>query len=197
MVDFVERKFIGNIPTNKYYNDQTMVGKTGGYQIKGGKLECVNYAMGRTCEIAERKCVYYKKLNETIADCDNPIFDGGYENAKHWFANSKWPKTTNPNEVRCGDIVCYGSSWGNGYGHVRIVERIEGNYMFLSGGNEDGKGQIRFGIKCPISVGGGENATGLQGYIHNIHINVPKEEIDYKALYLEAKAKLEKIKGIL
>lgn len=197
MPKFMERAGGADLLTNPYYNDVKWC-CTRGYKLLGSAFQCTDWAFLRTQEIAECRCTYLWRQGEKADICTNPIFpNGGYPAAKYWYANSVWPKSVdNP---RVGDIVCYGSSWGAGHGHVRIIERIENNYMYLSGGNENYKGGAKFGIKAPITIGGGVNSVGLQGYIHNPFItnDNPVEEPDYKALYLETKTKLDQIRKIL
>lgn len=187
----------GDLLTNPYYNDIKWC-CTRGYKKLRTSFQCTDWVFLRSQEIAECRITYLWRQGEKADICTNPIFaNGGYPEARCWYGNSVWPKSVdNP---RVGDIVCYGSSWGRGHGHVRIIERIEGNYMYLSGGNENYKGGAKFGIKVPITIGGGANATGLQGYIHNpfITIEKPTEEIDYKSLYFGLKAKYDQIKKIL
>ena len=45
--------------------------------------------------------------------------------------------------IRKGCVTCHnGANLGGGYGHVRVVEKIDDNYFYCSGGNEDGKGLL-------------------------------------------------------
>ena len=97
--------------------------------------------------------------------------------------------------------MCYGCSWGGGYGHVRIIEAIDDNYFYCSGGNEDGNGLIKYNIK--ISKQNGGSANGLMGYIHNpflTELEPPTSNKDiewYKIMYQEEKAKNEQLNAIL
>lgn len=188
---------------NPYYNaPEWACGK--GCKQQGVNYQCVQYLFQRVQEDCEKRVVYYTSRGESKSICEKPLFNrSGVGNGCEWYKDAKWSKTTNPSEVREGDIVCYGTGWGGGYGHVRYVEKIEGNYMYLSGGNETFNGGAKFNIKCIIAQGGGENATGLQGYIHNDLLDQPKTK-DYKSLYEEykskyeeAQSKLNKIKNIL
>ena len=186
MPKFVRRIGGADLNTNPYYNDPKYVGN-GGY-FKGNKsYQCVNYAIGRTCEIAEERATYFG----TDTTPPKPMFNRkGYGNALSWIADTKWEHTTDYNEARLGDVIVYGASWGMGYGHVRIIEAIENDYFICSGGNEDGKGSCKFSISVP------KNQKGIIGFIHNPYITEEKTK-DYKKLYLEAQKKLDRIKEII
>ena len=194
MPNFVRRIGNADFNTNPYYNDRQYVG-SGGYYKGNTKYQCVNYCIGRTCELAETRATYFgsdSKPSKTM------FIRKGYGNAKEWWNETLWDKTTNPNDVRLGDVVVYGTNWGNGYGHCRIVEAIENDYFICSGGNEDGKGTCKFNIKINKEVGGGSNGKGLMGYIHNPHLTFNKEEkptsVDYEKLYKELRKKVDNFK---
>lgn len=188
---FTERVGFSDGLTNPYFNNKDYVGSTGGYAYckeNGKTYQCVNYVIGRQTEISEQKICYYGSQTP----CKKPLFNRkGYGNAKEWWDSCLWEKSLD--NVQLGDIVVYGSSWGGGFGHVRVVEKIQDNYMYLSGGNEDGKGSVKFNIKVPITKGGGSNAKGLMGYIHNPYLN----KVDYEAKYKELLADMGKIKSIV
>ena len=57
MPKFMQRAGSADLNTNPYYNSATFVG-AGGYYKGNNDYECVNYAMGRTCELAEEKCTF-------------------------------------------------------------------------------------------------------------------------------------------
>lgn len=199
MPKFVRRTILGDIPRNDYYNLPTFVG-SGGYYNGNNNYQCVNYAVGRGSEIAEAKIVYFPSQGDTKESCVYPAFKRvGYGNAAEMWNDTLWRKTIYADEVKRGDWVIYGSGWGYGCGHIRVVEDIEDNCFVCSGGNEDGNHSCKFNIRINKLNGGGDGATGLVGYIHNPYITdeeVPKEP-DYKALYLEAKAKLDMIQEVL
>lgn len=185
MPKYIERIGGADLSSNPYYQNVKWIGNPAN-RYGTSYYQCTYWGYQRTQEIAEIRCTYLTGVGETRDICPKPMFKGsGFANAKDWYKNAIWDKTTKASEVRVGDIVCYGSSWGGGAGHVRIVERIEGNYMILSGANENYKGGVKFGIRVPITEGGGENASGLQGYIHNPFITFDEkpQEDSYKAKY--------------
>lgn len=169
--------------TSVFYNEQKYVGKSGYY--KGNKnYQCVNYAIGRTCEIANRAVCYYSKIDHptTKKDIENPMMNrSGYGSAKYWLSETLWEKGSEP---KVGAVMVYGSAYGNGYGHVRVVEKIDGDRLFISGGNESGKMAFKW-IDAPKVT-----ATGFLGYIYNpyledgnnalIKFDLDKENYDYK-----------------
>lgn len=207
MPPFIERIGYRDFETNEYYNKLEFVGETGYYKGRQRFYQCVNLAAGRAAEIAETFICYFKHGFVKKEDIKYPMFNRyGYGTAINWWKDTLWPKTTKASEVRVGDIVVYGQGWGFNKetkqydGHVRVVERISDNILYLAGANEDGKGQIKYGIVQVKADGSGDKLTGLIGYIHNPYITreeKPKEEVDYKKLYIEAKTKLDKIKEML
>ena len=165
MPQFIRRKGANDLEINPYYNDPKYVGK-GGYYKDNPSYYCVNW-IGRVCEISETRVTYFGDDEPP----QNTMFNRkGYGDACEWYTRTLWNKTTKANEVKVGDVVCYGTAWGNGYGHIRVVEGIYDDYLICSGANEDGKGSVRFDIRIDKNDGGGDNATGLMGYIHNPHI---------------------------
>lgn len=200
MPEFVRRVGGGDLNTNDYYNLPTYVG-AGGYYKNNNNYECVNYAIARSCELAEEKITYYDRngLNEKRDYCRIPFNKSrsGYGHAKQWWNDTAWDKTTNPNQARLGDIIVYGSGWGNGYGHVRIIEAIEKDYFICSGGNEGINGEViktKFDIKVNKQEGSGDSLKGLVGYIHNPFLS---EVTDYKSKYEDLKLKLDEIRSIV
>lgn len=205
MPPFVRRTILGDIPNNPYYNERKYCGTTGYY--KGNKhYQCVNGCVARSSEIAETNMLNLKKT-DTLPEIkvDNPMFTRyGYGNAIEWWNTITWDRTTKADEVRLGDVVMYGKGYGwdkatqKYCGHVRVIEAIEDDCFICSGANEDGKGNFLFNVKIPKQDGSGDMLEGLIGYAHNPYItNSEKPKVDYKKLYLEAQAKLDKIKGIL
>lgn len=168
--------------TSVYYNEAKFVG-IGGYYKGNKNYQCVNYAMGRTCELSKRPVTWYEKGNiSKKSDIDKPMFNrSGYGNAISWWSETLWEKGSTP---RLGAVMVYGSAYGNGNGHVRVVEKIEGNKLFISGGNESGKMAFKW-IDIPKIT-----STGFLGYIYNPYIEeedmglfkfvLDKEHYDYK-----------------
>lgn len=200
MPKFVKRTILGNIPTNEYYNKNIYCGI---YPYNTPYLkDCTLYAICRSAEISEKQITAYNNISKR-EDIENPIFvRNGYGNAIEWWNDTIWDKTIKQSEARLGDIIIYGTGWGYSkaenryYGHVRVIEAMDNNYFYCSGGNEDGKGSYRFNIKIPRVNGTGDALSGLIGYIHNPNITT-EEEVDYKSLYEEEHNKVIQIKQIV
>lgn len=81
---------------------------------------CTGYAYGRTNEIAERSVYNEFYINVTPA------------NAKDWIYNSwqNYTHTSGTIDLHLGDIIVWG---GGKYGHVEVIEAINGNYITVSG----------------------------------------------------------------
>ena len=157
--------------------------------------------MGRTCELAEEKCTYYDRngLSEKRSDCRIPFnrSRSGYGNAIEWWNDTAWKKTTKQSEAKLGDIIVYGAGWGNGNGHVRIIEKMDKDYFYCSGGNEE-SGKAQFFIRVKRIDGSGDDLTGLVGYIHNPFLtdNEPvlkADEPDYKQMYFDLLGSLKSL----
>lgn len=189
MPKFVKRTILGNIPTNDFYNKSIYCGK---YPYNSGyKRQCSLYAICRTAEISEEPITAYKDISSRN-NIRKPIFTrNGYGDAIEWWGDTLWEKTTKHSEARLGDIIVYGNGWGNGCGHVRIIEDMDDNYFYCSGGNEDNKGTYKFNIKVARQDGSGDTLNGLVGYIHNPFITDSKLDTDYKSLYEKEKAEKE------
>lgn len=148
--------------TSDYYNDKKYCG-SGGYfngRYKNG-YQCVNYAISRTCEIAKKAVCYYNGIS-TKSDIEKPMFNRyGYGNAVEWLKDTLWEKGSEP---KVGAIMVYGKSYGNGYGHVRVVEEIKDNKIVYSAGNESNLMAFKT-IDIPTIT-----TTGFLGYIYNPHV---------------------------
>ena len=197
MPKFTRRQGGADLKTNSYYNDPKYCGI---YPFATSYIDCVLWAICRSGEIAEVPVTAYTSSNiSKRKDIMKPIFTrNGYGHAKEWWNDTIWDKTIKADEVKLGDIVCYGSSWGGGYGHVRIVEKIDDNYFYCSGGNEDGKGllnSIKYNIRIAKQNGG--SSTGLMGYIHNPFITYEVDKVDYRELYEKEKIENERLKNTL
>ncbi len=148
--------------TSDYYNQPKYCGKTGYFngRYKNG-YQCVNYAVSRSCEIAQRPCCYYSGIS-TKEDIEKPMFKrSGYGNAVEWMNDTLWETGAEP---KVGAIMVYGKAYGNGYGHVRVVEAINGNTISYSGANESNLMAFKTLTKPSIS------ATGFLGYIYNPYV---------------------------
>ena len=200
MPKFVRRTILGNIPTNEYYNKNIYCGK---YPYNTPYIrDCTLYAITRSAEIAEEQITAYDKYSNR-SDVRMPMFTrNGYGDAIEWWNDTLWNKTIKHSEAKLGDIIVYGTGWGYSasknkyYGHVRVIEAMDDNYFYCSGGNEDNKGTYKFNIKVPRSDGSGDALSGLVGFIHNPYIT-DTEEVDYKALYEAEHEKVLKIKEIV
>lgn len=156
--------------TSVYYNEAIFVGK-GGYYKGNKNYQCVNYAIGRTCELAKLPVTYYSGIS-TKEQIDNPMFNrSGYGNAVSWMNDTLWEKGKVP---KLGAVMVYGSAYGNGYGHVRVVEKIENNKLFISGGNESKQMAFKW-IDIPKIT-----ATGFLGYIYNPYVKEEDMLIKFK-----------------
>ena len=145
--------------TSDYYNKAKYCGKTGYFngRYKNG-YQCVNYAVSRSCEIAKRAVCYYSGIS-TKDSLDKPMFNrSGYGNAVTWLTDTLWETGTEP---KVGAVMVYGSSYGNGYGHVRVVEAIGSDYITYSGANESNVMAFKTIAKPSITK------TGFLGYIYN------------------------------
>lgn len=198
MPKFTRRNGGADFKTNPYYNDPKYCGK---YPFKSlNVIQCALYAICRTGEIAETPVTAYNNISNRN-DILKPIFTrNGYGDAIEWWNDTLWPKTTNHNEAKLGDIIVYGSGWGGWnssknryYGHVRIIEAMDNSYFYCSGGRETDTGKCAFNIKVPRQNGSGDKLSGLVGYIHNpfITTNNVTDKIDYKELYEKEKVQKE------
>lgn len=89
------------------------------YSSYGNEGNCTWYAYGRTGEIANRNI--YNEFYITQAP----------GNGKDWIYNT-WPSythTSGPIDIQLGDILVWG---GGTYGHVEVVEAINGNTLTTS-----------------------------------------------------------------
>lgn len=149
--------------TDDYYNKAKYCGKTGYFngRYKNG-YQCVNYAVSRSCELAGKPVCYYSGIS-TKDQIEKPMFNrSGYGNAVTWLTDTLWETGTEP---KLGAIMVYGSSYGSGYGHVRVVEAINGNTITYSGANESKLMAFKNLVKPTISK------TGFLGYIYNPYVD--------------------------
>lgn len=168
--------------TDTFFNEAKYVGK-GGYYKGNANYQCVNYAIGRSCEIAGKPVCYYSGIS-TKAQIDKPMMNrSGYGNAVNWWNDTLWSKGSDP---RLGAIMVYGKNYGGGYGHVRIVEKIEDGRIFYSGGNESRRMAFNW-IDIPKV-----SANNFLGYIYN-----PYAETEYEAIIGDLRAEMEKYKQLV
>ena len=202
MPKFTRRNGGADLTTNFYYNDPKYCGI---YPISSVSIiQCALYAICRTGEIAETPVTAYNNISNRSSIL-KPIFTrNGYGDAIEWWNDTLWEKTTNHKEAKLGDIIVYGSGWGGWnatknryYGHVRIIEAMDDNYFYCSGGNES-NGKCAFNIKVARKNGSGNSLSGLVGYIHNPFITTNEvDEVDYKELYEKEKIENERLKNTL
>ncbi len=148
--------------TSEYYNQAKYCGKTGYFngRYKAG-YQCVNYAVSRSCEIAGKPVCYYSGIS-TKDQIEKPMFNrSGYGNAVEWLKDTLWETGTEP---KVGAIMVYGKSYGSGYGHVRVVEGINGDTITYSGANESNDMAFKTLTKPSIS------SNGFMGYIYNPYV---------------------------
>lgn len=164
-----------NIATDPYYNEAKYVGR-GGYCNGNTNYQCVNFAVGETTRLAGRAVCYYSGIS-TKADITRPMFNrSGYGNAVNWWNDTLWPKGTEP---KPGAIMVYGSNYGGGYGHVRVVEKVEGGKVFYAAANESRRMAFAW-INAPKVT-----ANGFLGYIYNPFIE-ETAQLEAKIEQLEA-----------
>lgn len=144
-----------------YYNDSKYAGRKPFSTYYGVDYQCVDYAVQRSCEIAGKAVCYYSGIS-TKDQIEKPLMNrSGYGNAIEWINDTLWEKGKTP---KLGAIIVYGSSYGSGLGHVRVVEGINGNTITYSAANENGK--MAFGtINTP--TWSSWSSTSFQGYIYN------------------------------
>ncbi len=138
---------------NPYYYEKNIY-YLGGY----GMPNCTAYAYGRAYEILGTK----------------PSLSTG--NANQWWGNNLSRGAYSYGDTpKLGSIICWG---GSNYGHVAVVEKIEGNKVTYSESTWTTKihfrtGQYTIGNEDHTSVG------GFQGYIYlgDFDLEASKEEI--------------------
>ena len=150
-----------NMETSPYYNEAKYVGK-GGYYKGNNSYQCVNYGIGRTCELSKQPITYYNGIS-TKDQIAKPMFNrSGYGDACNWIRDTLWEVG---DVAKVGAIMVYGKGWGGGLGHIRVVEKIEGNKIFYSASNENRQMAFKW-IDMPKITN-----TGFLGYIYNPFIN--------------------------
>ena len=135
---------------------------------------------------------YYRPQEEGLTPpCywDRPTRTGKYTNAKHWLENYREPwevKGLDYNPQPMDVVVCTGT-----YGHAFVIEanNEDGTCLCSDYNRKASKTYDSFTWKI------GETLKGCGKVIGYLHY--PREVKDYKALYEEAKAKLDKIKEII
>lgn len=158
-----------------FFNAPNYVGKTG-YYAGNTNYQCVSYAIGRQCEISQRTVTYYSGIS-TKSQIEKPMFNrSGYGNAKNWWTDTLWQKGS---EAKVGAVMVYGSNYGGGYGHVRVVEKIENGKIFYSAGNESGKMAFKW-INIPKV-----SANNFLGYIYNPYLDTSNPALAQQIVNLE------------
>lgn len=168
--------------TDPYFNEAIYVGR-GGFYKGNGNYQCVNYAIGRSCEIAQKPICYFSGIT-TKSQIEKPMMNrSGYGNAINWWNDTLWQKGSEP---RLGAVMVYGSSYGGGYGHVRVVEQIENGRIFYSGANESRRLAFKW-IDMPTV-----SQSGFLGYIYN-----PFTETDSEAIISQLRTELQQAEELL
>lgn len=156
--------------TSEFYNDAKYVGKNCFYK-GNSNYQCTYYANARSSELAGKPITYWSGTS-TKEQIEKPLFNRyGFDNAKDWLNQTNWETGT---EAKIGAIMVYGSSWGSGLGHVRIVEAISGNKITYSAGNESKQMAFKTISKPTIS------ANGFLGYIYNPYVTETSQRIEIK-----------------
>lgn len=155
--------------TSPFYNDRRFVG--GGKYKNNSNFQCVSYAIGRQCELSNKPVTWYRGYT-TPEEVGNVMFNrSGYGDACNWIRDTLWEHGTKP---RLGAVMVYGTKWGGGLGHVRVVEKIEGDRIFYSAANESQQMAFKWINKPAIS------ANGFLGYIYNPYIEEDKMLLTFK-----------------
>lgn len=116
------------------------------WQGTGNIGQCVWYAKGRALEIVANSLAPEEKKNEALQ-----YIKGSYGNGGDWFTNgmcNKFACSADYTKPRTGSMAVYRwtdsywkkSGYSTNYGHVIIVERVEGNRVWITEGWNTGGG---------------------------------------------------------
>lgn len=140
---------------NNWYNNNTI-----------STYQCTYYAIARSGEIAGEPVTTYSSYP---SEPTHRIFPSrtGFGNAKDWYDQAAWDKSTDVSGVRVGDIVVYGASYPNsgGNGHVQIVEQISGSTIYVSQNSNS------YGGSFLSSLDLNNLDASFIGFIHNPYID--------------------------
>lgn len=155
------RHYVGGETTNPNsnlynYNDPTT-------------YQCTYYALGRSGEIAGEPV-------QSFAIAPNPnikhkIFKKatGFDDANKWITGTNWETSEDKFKPKLGAIVCYNKYPNDGgAGHVQIIEKIEGNTIYVS------QNQTAYSDNFLTAINVNDLTTigskVFQGYIYNPYI---------------------------
>lgn len=150
--------YVGSATTGYFYN-----------YSNANNYQCTAYCMGRLGEIAGEPVTTFSAYPSSPT---HRIFPNrtGYGDAKEWYNDTSWSKTTDKTKPKLGAIVCY-SKYPNdgGGGHVQIVEKIDGNTIYVS------QNQTCYGSSflTAINVNNlpSSGSTIFMGYIYNPYVD--------------------------
>lgn len=131
------------------------------------------------------QCTYYclARLGEesgepvqTFSIAPNPnvkhrLFSrSGFGDGKEWFNDTLWDKSSDKTKPKLGAVVCY-SKYPNdgGGGHVQIVEKIEGDTIYVSQNQTAYSNNFLTAINVNDLSSSGTKA--FQGYIYNPYLD--------------------------
>lgn len=161
---------------NSVYNDIHYVGgmttnqNSNKYNYNNASTyQCTYYAMGRSGEIAGEPV-------QTFSIAPNPnikhrLFSrSGFGDAKEWYNDAIWDKSTDKTKPKLGAIICY-TKYPNdgGGGHVQIIEKIEGNTLYVSQNQTAYSDNFLTAINIDELVTTGTKV--FKGYIYNPYID--------------------------
>lgn len=127
--------------------------------------QCTYYCLGRLGEMSGEPV-------QTFSIAPNPnvkhrLFSrSGFGDGKEWFIDTLWDKSTDKTKPKLGAVVCY-SKYPNdgGGGHVQIVEKIEGDTIYVSQNQTAYSNNFLTAINVNDLSSSGSKA--FQGYIYN------------------------------
>lgn len=124
---------------------------TGSSSSKG---QCTWYAMGRSSELLGAQANNWSGY----PSIDNPMLTRtGYPNAKEWIKYANWKTGTTP---KLGAIAV----WNGTAGHVAVVEKIDGDDIYISDYNKIASKTFWYG-KIDVNTYNGKG--NFLGYIYN------------------------------
>lgn len=131
--------------------------------------QCTYYALGRSGEIAGEPV-------QSFSIAPNPnikhkIFKKatGFDDANKWITGTNWETSEDKFKPKLGAIVCYNKYPNDGgAGHVQVIEKIEGNTIYVS------QNQTAYSDNFLTAINVNDLTTigskVFQGYIYNPYI---------------------------
>ena len=155
--------YVGPTTTQYFYNYSNV-----------SNYQCTAYCLGRLGEIAGEPVCSFKNYPSSPKHYafQNRLDKGttGFGNANEWYDDTTWSKTTDKTKPKLGAIVCYSKYKGDGGGgHVQIVEKIDGNTIYVSQNQTCYGGSFLTAINVNDLPSSGTNI--FMGYIYNPYID--------------------------